>query len=84
MENFVKPEKSFLIKKGKIINVFSRMKDDQKGQYFVCLSNDNVTIGLTLAIKITAVLILEKLDTIPIQKMHITSHQEACLKNKVS
>lgn len=69
------------IKKGKIINDFSRMTDVQKGQYYVCLSNDNALIGVTVAVKITAVLISEKWDTIPIQKMHITSRQEAYLKN---
>lgn len=69
------------IKKGKVINDYSRMTAPLKGSWHVCLSNDNAVTGVTVAVKITAIIVTQQWGTRPIQKMHVASHQEAYLKN---
>ncbi len=69
------------IKKGKVINDFSRITSPLVGTYHICLSNDNAITGVNVAIKITAIQVSKVWDTRPIQKMHVTSRQEAYLKN---
>lgn len=68
------------IKKGKVINDFSRM-DPINGTLHVCLSNDNAVTGVTVLIKITAVQANQIWETKPVRKMNITSKQEMYLKN---
>lgn len=69
------------IKKGKVINDFSRMTSPLRGTYHVCLSNDNAITGVNVSVKITAIQVTNVWDTRPIQKPHVASRQEAYLKN---
>ena len=69
------------IKKGKVINDFSKMTSPLKGTYHICLSNDNAITGVTVAVKITTVQVKQIWGTRPIQKMHIASRQEPYLVN---
>ena len=69
------------IKKGKVINDYSKMTAPLKGMWNVCLSNDNAVTGVEVAVKITAIIVNQQWGTRPIQKMHVASHQEAYLKN---
>jgi hypothetical protein len=71
----------YYVKKGKVINDYSRMTENYKGQYHVCLMNDNAITGVSVAVKITAIVVKEEWGTRPIQKMHVTSREEAYLKN---
>jgi hypothetical protein len=71
----------YYVKKGKVINDYSRMTENYKGQYHVCLMNDNAITGVSVAVKITAIVVKEEWGTRPIQKMHVSSHEEAYLKN---
>ena len=69
------------LKKGKVINDFSRMAAPISGELFVCLSNDNLITGISVAVKITAIVVNQEWGVRPIQKMHIKSQQVAYLKN---
>lgn len=71
----------YYVKKGKVINDYSRMLTPLKGSYHVCLSNDNAITGVTVSVKITAIILTEQWGQRPIQKMHISSQQVAYLKN---
>lgn len=68
------------IKKGKVINDFSKMSP-YPGNLHVCFSNDNAVTGVTVMVKITAIQVNETWDTRPIKKMNIQSRQEMYLKN---
>jgi hypothetical protein len=57
------------------------MTENYKGQYHICLLNDNAITGVSVAVKITAIVVKEEWGTRPIQKMHVSSHEEAYLKN---
>ena len=69
------------IKKGKVINDYSRMTAPLQGMYHVCLYNDNAVTGVEVAVKITAIVVNRQWGTRPIQKMHVSSRQEVYLKN---
>ena len=68
------------IKKGKAINDFSKMEPLDRAFYF-CLHNDRKDIPVTVTVKITAILINEKLASRSAQKMHITLKKGMHLKN---
>jgi hypothetical protein len=78
---FLAGQEFYYIKRGKVINDYSRMQAPLRGTYHVCLSNDNAITGVTVAVKITAIIVKEQWGQRPIQKMHITSQQVAYLKN---
>jgi hypothetical protein len=69
------------IRKGKVINDFSRITSPLAGNYFVCLSNDNAITGVNVTVKITAIQVNQVWDAKSVQKINITSRQEAYLKN---
>ncbi len=69
------------IKKGKVINDFSKMTLPIKGTYHVCLSNDNAISGVTVSVKITAIQVSQIWGLKAVQKMNILSRQEPYLKN---
>jgi len=47
--------------------------------YHVCLSNDNAITGVEVSVKITAVIVNQEWGTRPIQRLHVTTRQEAYL-----
>ncbi|MGZ4034921.1 MAG: hypothetical protein ACXVP4_08670, partial [Bacteroidia bacterium] len=68
--------------KGKVINDYSRVTSPLTADnLFVCLNNDNAVTGVEVTVKITAIVVNKEWGTRPIQKMHITSHEVAYLKN---
>jgi len=69
------------LKKGKIINTYSKMEAPLRGSLFVCLSNDNAVTGVSVAVKITAILVNEQWGTREVKNMKLTPRQEAYLKN---
>ncbi len=69
------------LKRGKVINDFSKMTNPSEGQLHVCLSNDNAITGVNVAVKITAIVVTPFWGERPVTKMHIRSQQEASLKN---
>jgi hypothetical protein len=78
---FLSGQAFYYVKKGKVINDFSRMTTNLKGSYHFCLSNDNAITGVTVTVKVTAIAVTENFGTRPIEKMNVTSRQEAYLKN---
>lgn len=78
---FLTGQPFYYIKKGKVINDFSRMLTPLNGSYHFCLSNDNAVTGVTVTVKITAIIVKEQWGQRPIQRMHISSHQIGYLKN---
>lgn len=78
---FLEAQTSAIIKKGKVINDYSKMTTPLKGNFLVYLDNDNAITGVTVAVKITAIIVNQQWGTRPIQKMHLKSRQEAFLKN---
>ena len=68
------------IKKGRAINDFAKMEPGDRAYHF-CLHNDYKDVPVTVTVKITAVLINEKLSSRPVRKMHITTRNGMHLKN---
>jgi hypothetical protein len=68
-------------KMGDVVNEASQMKNPLKGKVYIALYNDNSIDPITLTLKGTAVIVNQLWATRPIQKMHISSQQEAYLKN---
>jgi hypothetical protein len=68
-------------KKGDVVNEASQMTSPRNGKVYIALLNDNSVDPITLTIKATALIVKEEWGTRPIQKMHVTSHEEAYLKN---
>lgn len=69
------------IKKGKVINDFSRMTQPLKGSYHMCFYNDNAVTGVSVMVKITAIQVNQIWNTRSVKKMQISSRQEPYLKN---
>jgi len=78
---FLANQQFYYIKKGKVINDYTRMLTPLSGTYHLCLSNDNAITGVTVAVKITAIIVNEQWGQRPVQRMHISSHQVAYLRN---
>jgi hypothetical protein len=78
---FENGQQFYYVKKGKVINDFSRMITPLKGNYYVCLFNDNAVTGVNVTVKITAIQANQIWETRPIQKIHLAARQEAYLKN---
>lgn len=68
------------IKKGKVVNDFSRM-ETRKGTLNFCFGNQNPSGPINVSIKITAIQVNEGLASRPVQIMHITQKSEMYLKN---
>ncbi|MBK9568946.1 MAG: hypothetical protein IPO53_02790 [Chitinophagaceae bacterium] len=68
------------IKKGKVINDYSRM-EPRKGSLYFCFSNDHTTQPASITVKITLVQVNEVLQTRQIKKMQVTSKSKMFLKN---
>lgn len=78
---FLAGQQFYYVKKGKVINDYARMLTPLSGTYHVCLSNDNAITGVSVAVKITAIVVEELWGKRPLQRMHISSQQIAYLKN---
>lgn len=68
------------IKKGSVINDFSRMQKPLKGSYHVCLENDNTLKSVSVTVKIVAVSVNQEWGERSITKMRINSRQEPYMK----
>jgi hypothetical protein len=69
------------IKKGKVINDYSKMTSPLKGTWHVCLYNDNAITGVSVSVKITAIIVKEEWGVRPAKKMQVASREEPYLKN---
>jgi hypothetical protein len=78
---FLSGQQFFYVKKGKVINDYSRMLAPVKGNFHVCLSNDNAITPVSVTIKIVAIVVNEKWGERPIKKMNITTQQVPYLQN---
>lgn len=67
------------IKKGKVINDYSRM-EPRKGTLFFCLSNDSATDPVNVTVKITTIQANEALETRQGKRMIITPKNKMYLK----
>jgi hypothetical protein len=68
------------LKKGKVINDFSQMNAPLRGMYHVCLYNDNAITPVSVAVKITAIVVHQQWDVRQVKKMHLKMREEAYLK----
>ena len=69
------------LKKGKVINDFSKMNSPLSGTLHMCLSNDNAITGVNVNVRITAIIVNEQWGIRDIQKMNVATRDEAYLKN---
>ncbi len=69
------------IKQGNVVNDFSRITPPLKGEYFVCLQNDNKVQSIDVTVKITAVSLCERKISRPIRKFTVESRSVPYLKN---
>lgn len=71
---FINGTEFYYVKKGKVINDFSRMEPTKfHGPYHFCLSNDNAVTGVQVAVKITAVTVTENWGTREIEKYTVSN-----------
>ena len=66
---------------GLVKNDFSQMVAPLSGKYQIHLFNDNAVTPVDVLVKVTAITVNQTWATRPVQKPHITSRQEAYLKN---
>jgi hypothetical protein len=78
---FIAGQRFNYIKNGNVINDFSRMISPLKGQYFLCLYNDNAVQAIDVIVKITAVCVNEQWGTRNVRKIDIKSVEVPYLKN---
>jgi len=71
----------YAIKKGKVINDFSKMNSPLSGTLHMCLSNDNAITGVNVNVRITAIIVNEQWGIRDVQKMNVAIRDEAYLKN---
>ncbi len=72
----------YYLKSGKIINGFSRMDNGLKDNLQMCLINDNALVGVTVMVKVTAIVISEQWGNRIVQVPRISEHREAYLKGE--
>jgi len=77
---FSSGEQFRFIKKGRGSNDFSRM-DAREGAFFFCFHNDNKTVPVSVSVRITAILINEKMGTRQVRKMQVTPRRGMHLRN---
>ena len=68
------------LKKGKGVNDFARMEPGDRAFYF-CFHNDSKEVPVTVTVKITAIMINEKLSSRSVKRMHITPRNGMHLRN---
>ncbi len=69
---FLNGTQFYYIKKGKVINDFSRMDDiNTSSAYHFCFSNDNAITGVQVFVKVTAVTVTEKWGIREVEKYSI-------------
>lgn len=77
---FLNGQQFHYIKKGKVINDYSRMTNNLWGTFHFCLLNDNAITGVQVTVKVTAVAVTENWGKRPIKKMHIKNIEVPFLK----
>lgn len=70
----------FIKKGGRVVNDFAKMEPGDRAFYF-CFHNDSKEVPVTVTVKITAIMINEKLVSQPVKKMHITPRNGMHLRN---
>ncbi|MBK9391878.1 MAG: hypothetical protein IPN68_17415 [Bacteroidetes bacterium] len=68
-------------KQGDVINDASQMKSPGIGKVYLGLLNDNVIDPIDVVVKVTAITIVQQWDSRIVNKMNVTLHQVAYLKN---
>ncbi|HEY1045228.1 MAG TPA: hypothetical protein VGF79_02240 [Bacteroidia bacterium] len=68
-------------KKGKVINDFARMEKPTNENYYFCFFNDNLAQGITVTVKVVAIVVNNEWGTRQVQKMNVTDSMVPYLSN---
>lgn len=68
-------------KKGKVINDFARMEKPGNENYYFCFANDNLAQGITVTVKVVAIVVNNEWGTRQVQKMNVTDNMVPYLSN---
>lgn len=68
-------------KQGDVINDASQMKSPVRGTTYLALANDNIMEPIDVLVKVTAITVKQQWDTRQVQKLNVSSREEAYLKN---
>ncbi|MGV6862282.1 MAG: hypothetical protein ACWA41_10950 [Putridiphycobacter sp.] len=68
------------LKKGKVINDFSRMTDLYRGVYHFCYKNDNAITPVSVTVKVTAIVVTENWQIREVQKFSVKESSVPYLK----
>lgn len=79
---FLSGQQFYYLQKGKVVNAFSRVDQVSKDNFHVCLSNDNAVTGVTVSVKVTAIVINEQWGSRVVQIPRVNERREAYLKGK--
>lgn len=79
---FMKGSKFNSLRKGLVINTYGRMEPDPKytGNYYICLENDNAVTGITVTVKVVAIVVTEEWGTRTINAV-VKERKEAHLED---
>lgn len=78
---FLSGQPFYYFKKGNVVNDYSRMIEPLNGNLHVCLSNDNSLVGVSVSVKITAIVVNAQWGQRPIKRINITTKEVPYLKN---
>ncbi len=78
---FYSDQQFYYLKKGKVITAFSRVDQVSNDNFHVCLLNDNAVTGVTVTVKVTAVVITEQWGNRTVQVPRVSQRREAYLKD---
>lgn len=79
---FYSGQQFYYLKKGKVINAFSRMDHLSNDNFHVCLYNDNAVTGVLVSVKVIAIVVNEQWGSRVIQVPRISERREAYLKGE--
>ena len=69
------------IKQGNVVNDFSRLTSPLKGEYYVCLKNDNKLQAIDVTVKVTAISLRQRKVLHPVKRYVVENKQIPYLKN---
>jgi hypothetical protein len=72
------------IRQGNVVNDFSRLTAPLKGEYYVCLKNNNKLQSIDVTVKVTAVSLRQRKVSHPVKRYIVETKQIPYLKQQIS
>ena len=66
---------------GNVVSDYGRMTNNLLGKKYLCLRNDNTVTGIDVTVKIVAVVVVQKWEKRPVEKLNITAKKIPVFQN---